>query len=648
MTDPTRRLVCELLNHRTTNGSSSVEVRTEELTTTLTLVGGVVVSVTASKPGDPLGRVLVRKGLLTQEQYVDVLERMSSALAIGERIRFGEVAVELGFVQAEGVRECLAEQLRLLALRAFQHASPTWTASDIPVGRDTSYDVSMPVEALFLDAVRWVDDARKGALALDEARDLALRPAWSLEEIDARFDLTSDEAVFMRRALGGDKTVAELLDDGSTPDTVDAHAIITALVAAGAASTHTRGLAVRHPASVRPGARKVPPPLPDWAIDASSTQSALARIVLAKVSVPAPAADAFRTLEQQLRSEQAFLRGKGLLRLGRTEAAGVELARALELKPTWAECELFAVWARYAAASDELSPEAQGELRERATIALRENPNLAFGYFVMGEVLRAAGDGDDARQQFRHALRLDPQFFTGARIKRFGGPPTSRASSPDRVPSDPMTSPPPATEANGPTPTSVPIALTPAPPTPAAPTPEDGKPVSAAKAKRRLGSLILALACISAAAALTIGLLERGGDGTGTAVAPPVSPVIASVATAPPAVTAAALARPAEAGALAAPADVAPPGASASVAAVAAGGAPPDADADAAPPIDAQRGVLVLPASAADHRVFVDGRVTVVTSSRITLACGHHEVRIGSQGRTIPVDVSCGRETALP
>ena len=61
-----------------------------------------------------------------------------------------------------------------------------------------------------------------------------------------------------------------------------------------------------------------------------------------------------------------------------------------------------------------------------------------------------------------------------------------------------------------------------------------------------------------------------------------------------------------------------------------------------------QRGRIVLPASAADHRVFVDGRAAVVSDSRVIVTCGHHEVRIGTQGRAVPIDVACGTEVSLP
>ncbi len=56
----------------------------------------------------------------------------------------------------------------------------------------------------------------------------------------------------------------------------------------------------------------------------------------------------------------------------------------------------------------------------------------------------------------------------------------------------------------------------------------------------------------------------------------------------------------------------------------------------------ADEGVLVLPASAQGHRVFIDGRVKGDGSSPIVVKCGPHTVQIGSQGKSRDVDVPCG------
>jgi hypothetical protein len=59
-------------------------------------------------------------------------------------------------------------------------------------------------------------------------------------------------------------------------------------------------------------------------------------------------------------------------------------------------------------------------------------------------------------------------------------------------------------------------------------------------------------------------------------------------------------------------------------------------------------GVIVLPPDAADHRVFVDGRVVAVKNSRAVVPCGTREIRIGSRGTPRTLNVACGGETAVP
>jgi hypothetical protein len=59
-------------------------------------------------------------------------------------------------------------------------------------------------------------------------------------------------------------------------------------------------------------------------------------------------------------------------------------------------------------------------------------------------------------------------------------------------------------------------------------------------------------------------------------------------------------------------------------------------------------GVIVLPEGASGHRVYVDGKAVEVKGSRATVACGSHEVRIGSHGSSRKFDVACGAETTIP
>ena len=74
------------------------------------------------------------------------------------------------------------------------------------------------------------------------------------------------------------------------------------------------------------------------------------------------------------------------------------------------------------------------------------------------------------------------------------------------------------------------------------------------------------------------------------------------------------------------------------------GGSRSDAGASARRPVDPGHGVVHLPKSAESHRVFVDGRTYATEGDNLIVLCGHHEIRIGSQGTPHPIDVPCGGE----
>jgi hypothetical protein len=60
-----------------------------------------------------------------------------------------------------------------------------------------------------------------------------------------------------------------------------------------------------------------------------------------------------------------------------------------------------------------------------------------------------------------------------------------------------------------------------------------------------------------------------------------------------------------------------------------------------------QKGAVVIPASAAGHRVFVDGRVFAASLGAVVVDCGAHTVKIGHDGRDQVVDVPCGGRIAV-
>jgi tetratricopeptide (TPR) repeat protein len=439
----------------------------------------------------------------------------------------------------------------------------------------------MRVESVFLEAIRMLDLPRKGALGLDEARPRALRPSWDLQEVDVRFELTEDEAQFVRVALAGDKTVAQLLSAGA-PAGVDPAAVLTALIASGAVESRELVAAEQHR---KPEPRKGPPPLPAWAnVDEAKAKGAAETAVRAKRSL-APPAESASPLEQLLRAEQVFERGREAYARGDLKAALAEFESALALNGGSLEYRLFARWTQQKSSGAKLTAEVRDELERMAREALRENSQIAVAHYVLSVIHEAWGRTEEARASLARARDLDRDLFG--------------------------TAPSPATPATAAMPAPAPVqAQVQAP-----------KPMPPATPAKKSGSMAVVVS-LAVALLVVIGgvVFFRQQGQTGVTPAPSAS--------APPAPSATA---PFDAGADAA----SPPRA-------------PGAGSAKAPPADKAHGVVHLPKGSAVHRIFVDGKTyTASANDQLVVACGHHDIRIGSQGTTRPVDVPCGGEVDL-
>jgi hypothetical protein len=60
-----------------------------------------------------------------------------------------------------------------------------------------------------------------------------------------------------------------------------------------------------------------------------------------------------------------------------------------------------------------------------------------------------------------------------------------------------------------------------------------------------------------------------------------------------------------------------------------------------------QKGALAIPANAAGHRIFVDGRVVASTPGTVVVDCGAHTIKIGHDGREQSLDIPCGGRIAV-
>ncbi|MFO0674661.1 MAG: hypothetical protein U0235_34450 [Polyangiaceae bacterium] len=158
--------------------------------------------------------------------------------------------------------------------------------------------------------------------------------------------------------------------------------------------------------------------------------------------------------EARVLAEQCFQHGVIHLRANRLQQAVPLLRRAFGLMPKNLEYELYAMWTEVRVHRDKPTAAQLAALRNIAVAAIRQDPNLAFAYYVLGHVTLLEGSEVMAKRHFTHALRLDPEAIDAERhirvLKRREARGASRVPQQvrrSRPPSRPP--PPPPTQSSG-------------------------------------------------------------------------------------------------------------------------------------------------------------------------------------------------------
>ncbi len=489
-----------------------VEVRSEGARTFLYLLRGELVFAEEESIGESLGRMLVRQEKLTEQQYLTVLKRMTDALIDNEQLRFGEVAIELGFLTRDEVVRALGDQVRWKIIRTLEREDYEWTFAESTGQVEGTPQFVLHLEPLVLEAARWVPEERKQRTIGLVARDRALTLREPVPAVVQRYQMTPDERTFVAN-IDGRRTIEQLVEIARGNE--DASAVLTALVvtkgiayvAARPAPTPavpTPAAAFRpEPAGAPPLSDRSPPsspmrpatppvaatppgaaasastpdappaqphrglvptpaqfmpfkgPVPDTNAEKEAAKEkadrALALLraqrmgkpaaapgtavtsgsVVTDVATPtgawkpvgaapagAPAAAApMSEHEARLNAEQEFQRGKALLFQGQTRLAKGNFDRARKLQPTSTEYELFASWAEFVLGVANVD-EARGKLKRISNAAVKADPNLAFGYYVLGEMALLDKNEAVAKKAFTHALKLDPKLVDAQRRLR--------------------------------------------------------------------------------------------------------------------------------------------------------------------------------------------------------------------------------------
>jgi hypothetical protein len=379
-----------------------------------------------------LGRMLLRDGVLDPDQYGSVIERMSTAAAAGKGLRFGEVAVEMGYLDRAQVAEALREQVRrrIMDCLACEDA-------DIEIRESAEEVAAVPQHVLSIAALvtagirlHW-DDARTGPLvaALADERPMLRGEAITLAE---RLGLGLADMSLLA-SMDGVRTTRALVD-GSPLGVDPAARLFAALVLLDAVTfpwtkhgavvgrpsvlpppPPARPAAPARPVASRPAAspaspRASPAPKPPAGTPAVTEAPAPPPASVFEAAAPVPVSQLPLDLRRvRLEAEQQFQTGRFQLLAGKTFPAARILRRAATLYPDAAEYALWADWAEYKTLREIAEQAAKRvSLKEAAIAAIRQDKQLAMGHYVLGLTLAMEGDRKTALRFLRRAVELEP------------------------------------------------------------------------------------------------------------------------------------------------------------------------------------------------------------------------------------------------
>lgn len=399
---------------------------------------GHIVFAEEGTQGETLGRLLVRQKLLSQEQYLTVLSKMTDALVSNEQIRFGETAVELGYLSEQQVRSALVDQVRWKVVRCFMREAPTWSFVDGESLLDDVPELLMTLEGLFFDAAQWFEREQNFECGLEKVlgRYVFLEPG---SRMPFAYALSLDDAFTDALSMfDGQRTTSELLQRSPVAG-FPMEAVLTTLAVLQPACfleqrlapkfdpARSPATAARAPAAVAPAPAAAPiparPAIPVAIappIDRARVSQVFQRISeqpRARVAQEAHFREPKSDQERRLLAEQAYQHGRKQLDAGRFEQALPHLRRALELEPDGKEYRLVVDFAEQ---RDRLTTDtvASTRLRRAAVEILRTDPNFAYGFYVAGYLQFAGGDYPAAKRYLLRSLSLDPTLTDAERYLR--------------------------------------------------------------------------------------------------------------------------------------------------------------------------------------------------------------------------------------
>ncbi|NRA32586.1 MAG: hypothetical protein HRU17_04530 [Polyangiaceae bacterium] len=409
--------------------------------TTIYLRRGVACFAETAVLGDSLGRLMVEQEMIDQDQYRQVVERMTDVVFESEQLRFGEVAVQLGFASHKVVDRALGSQARRRVVRCVE-------ASEVSVSfcedREAAFAVPnypCPADIIVLAGVREYFDVARCLSILDAIGGVFPGLTMPQEEFVKKLRLTASESEFTSE-IDGFRTVSELVgtDRETQTNLLCALAIggnlrlsRTPITEAAPQSTDGEGeeespsstttqlsgteelkskLAVprRKAMASRPDARRLAASLARARGVRLPSKTRPKKVMRRPSLHPAPSKPRDEN-RAKIQAENAFQRGLRYYTRDNFSKALPLFELASQLFPNANEYRVYEGWvALELAQGDEAAAEEKRELLlPKVKAWIKEDRANGFAQYLMGRVLLMKGDNAAAKKAFKVAMNLNPK-----------------------------------------------------------------------------------------------------------------------------------------------------------------------------------------------------------------------------------------------
>ena len=151
-------LIKAVLGLVTDRRTGLLDVRSDGLRTQIYFDYGKPLFAEDEEPGESFGRLLMRQGVISNDQFVRVIDEMTRAATGNSRLRFGEVAVALGVLTSEQVERGLAEQVCGIITRSLQRGDSKWAFEPSATATKPPRSFSLEINPVVLAALREAPD----------------------------------------------------------------------------------------------------------------------------------------------------------------------------------------------------------------------------------------------------------------------------------------------------------------------------------------------------------------------------------------------------------------------------------------------------------------------------------------------------------